>query len=64
MHGNECPVGYYASNAEGAIVVSTSDEIFDCSGVEKLDVVEREDFGQERGSKESLWSTISQGREK
>ena len=64
MHGNECPVGYYASNAEGAIVVSTSDEIFDCSGVEKLDVGEREDFGQEHGSKESLWSTISQGREK
>jgi len=47
VHGDESPVGDYAGNVEGAVCVGTSDEIFDCSRIEKLDVGEGKNLERE-----------------
>ena len=59
MHGDKSPVGHNASNANAVRGTwsRASDEVFDRSGIEELDVRERKDFGKEGGSKESLEAT-------
>jgi hypothetical protein len=47
VHGDESPVCDDTGDAEGAICIGASDEIFDRGGVEELDVGELEDLGEE-----------------
>jgi len=54
VHGDQSPVGDNTGDAKGAIGVLAGNQVFDCSGVEKLDVGEGEDFGEKGGGKESL----------
>lgn len=58
VHGYEGPVGDHTGNAEGAVVVGAGDEIFDCGGVEELDVGKLEDSGEEGGGEEGLRSIV------
>ncbi len=59
MHGDKSPVGHNTgnSNAIWNTLSRASDEVFDSSGIEELDVRERKDFGKEGGSEESLEAT-------
>ena len=61
VHRDESPVCDNAGNAECAIGVGTSNEIFDSSGIEKLDIGEGEDFGKKGGGEERLF--IVQGKQ-
>ena len=58
VHGDESPVCDDTSDAEGSVWVGPGDEVFNRSGVEKLDVGEGEDFGEEGGGEECLSRTI------
>ncbi len=44
MHSNESPVRNHTSNADRTIDILACDEVFDRSGVEELDIGEREDL--------------------
>jgi hypothetical protein len=58
VHGDEGPVGDHTSDAErigiGGSRIGARDEILNRSGVEELDVGEREDLREERRSEERL----------
>ena len=54
VHGDKSPVGNNSCNAKRSIRGLTGDEIFDCRGVEKLDVGKGEHFREEGRSEESL----------
>lgn len=54
VHGDESPVCDDAGDTEGSIWLGAGDEVFDCGGVEELDIGEGEDFGEEGRSEESL----------
>jgi hypothetical protein len=47
VHGHKCPVCNNTSDAECAVCVLAGDEIFDCSGIEELDVGKGKDAGEE-----------------
>ncbi len=54
VHGNERPVCHDASDAEVSVGVLARDEVFDCGGIEKFDVRETQDFGEEGRGEECL----------
>lgn len=54
MHRDKGPIGDDTSNADISIRISPSDQVFDCRGIEKLDIRKGEDLGQESRSKERL----------
>jgi len=58
VHRHEGPVRDYAGNADGLWVSGrgrrTSDQIFNSSGVEELDIWKREDTREKRRGKERL----------
>lgn len=54
VHADQGPVRNHSSNADRTISCRASDKILDGSSIEELDVGEREDLGQKRGSEECL----------
>lgn len=58
MHGDESPICDDASDTECTVCVGAGDEIFNCGGIEELDVGERKDFREEGGGEKRLLSGV------
>lgn len=54
MHGYQGPVCDDTCDADGSVWVGASDQVFDCCGVEELDVWEGQHLGKEGGGEECL----------
>ena len=54
VHADQGPVSDHSGDTDSAISSRASDEILDCRGIEELDIGEREDLREERGSKKCL----------
>jgi hypothetical protein len=54
MHADKSPVSDHPRNTKTSVSIIACDEIFDGGSVKKLDVGERENFGENSGGEKSL----------